>query len=133
MATLLLQALAGGRPLPSERLFTFRLSRSRASALRDDRPRAAELGLPPMLEELTRLPSGLILVTGPTGRQDDDSQLHDRMINRNRRAKIVTIEDPVEFVHENLRSIVVQQEVQTDVAPSARPWSTSSARTPTSS
>ena len=38
------------------------------------------------------------------------------LINHNRRAKIVTIEDPVEFVHDNLRSIIVQQEVGTDVA-----------------
>ena len=37
------------------------------------------------------------------------------LINHNRRAKIVTIEDPVEFVHENLRSIIIQQEVGTDV------------------
>jgi twitching motility protein PilT len=37
------------------------------------------------------------------------------IINHNRRAKIVTIEDPVEFVHDNLRSIIIQQEVGTDV------------------
>ena len=42
------------------------------------------------------------------------------VINRDRRAKIVTIEDPVEFVHENLRSIVVQQEVGTDALSFAR-------------
>jgi twitching motility protein PilT len=75
-----------------------------------------ELGLPPIAEELTRLPNGLILVTGPTGvgKTTTLNYMID-MINRNRRAKIVTIEDPVEFVHENLRSIVVQQEVGTDV------------------
>jgi twitching motility protein PilT len=77
---------------------------------------AEELCLPPVVEELTRLPNGLILVTGPTG-QGKTTTLNYMVdvINRSRRCKIVTIEDPVEFVHENLRSIVIQQEVQTDV------------------
>jgi twitching motility protein PilT len=77
---------------------------------------AEELELPPIIEELTRLPNGLILVTGPTG-QGKTTTLNFMIdvINRGRRCKIVTIEDPVEFVHENLRSIVIQQEVQTDV------------------
>ncbi len=77
---------------------------------------AEELGLPPILEELTRLPSGLIIVTGPTGvgKTTTLNYMID-IINQQRRAKIVTIEDPVEFVHENCRSIIIQQEVQTDV------------------
>ena len=77
---------------------------------------AAELGLPPVVEELTRIPNGLILVTGPTGTGKTTTlNFMVDVINRNRRAKIVTIEDPVEFVHDNLRSIIVQQEVGTDV------------------
>jgi twitching motility protein PilT len=74
-----------------------------------------ELGLPVVVEELTRLPNGLILVTGPTGmgKTTTLNYMVD-LINRERRAKIVTIEDPVEFVHHNMRSIVVQQEVYTD-------------------
>jgi twitching motility protein PilT len=77
---------------------------------------AAELGLPPIIEELTRLPNGLILVTGPTGTGKTTTlNFMIDVINHNRRAKIVTIEDPVEFVHDNLRSIIVQQEVGTDV------------------
>jgi twitching motility protein PilT len=77
---------------------------------------AAELGLPPILEELTRLPSGLLLVTGPTGvGKTTTLNYMINAINQLRRAKIVTIEDPVEFVHENVRSIIVQQEVLTDV------------------
>ena len=77
---------------------------------------ADELGLPPIIEELVRLPSGLILVTGPTGMGKTTTLNHMiDVINRHRRAKIVTIEDPVEFVHENMRSVVIQQEVQTDV------------------
>lgn len=75
-----------------------------------------ELRLPPVLEELTRMPNGLVLITGPTG-MGKTTTLNYMVdcINRSRRAKIVTIEDPIEFVHENQRSIVVQQEVMTDV------------------
>ncbi len=77
---------------------------------------ADELGLPPVVEELTRLTRGLVLVTGPTGvgKTTTLNYMIDT-INRERRAKIVTIEDPVEYVHENLRSIIIQQEVLTDV------------------
>lgn len=65
---------------------------------------------------MTRLPNGLIVVTGPTGvgKTTTLNYMVD-VINQNRRAKIVTIEDPVEYVHENNRSIIIQQEVQTDV------------------
>jgi twitching motility protein PilT len=74
-----------------------------------------QLGLPPVVDELTRLADGLILVTGPTGmgKTTTLNYLIDLM-NRDRRAKIVTIEDPVEFVHQNQNSIVIQQEVYTD-------------------
>ncbi|NOX55067.1 MAG: PilT/PilU family type 4a pilus ATPase [Planctomycetes bacterium] len=77
---------------------------------------AEELRLPPIIAELTRLRSGLILVTGPTGmgKTTTLNYMID-VINRERRAKIVPIEDPVEYVHENIRSVIVQQEVQTDV------------------
>ncbi len=77
---------------------------------------ASELGLPAVVDELTRLPNGLVIVTGPTGvgKTTTLNYMID-VINQNRRAKIVTIEDPVEFVHENNRSIIIQQEVQTDV------------------
>ena len=77
---------------------------------------AAELGLPPVIEELCRMQNGLILLAGPTGvGKTTTLNFMIDMINHNRRAKIVTIEDPVEFVHDNLRSIIVQQEVGTDV------------------
>jgi twitching motility protein PilT len=74
-----------------------------------------ELRLPPVADELTRLPDGLILITGPTGmgKTTTLNYMVD-LINRERRAKIVTIEDPVEFVHENRSSIIIQQEVHTD-------------------
>ncbi len=75
-----------------------------------------ELGLPQGVEELTRRPHGLILVTGPTGvgKTTTLNYMVD-VINQERRAKIVSIEDPIEYVHENRRSIVIQQEVMTDV------------------
>jgi twitching motility protein PilT len=74
-----------------------------------------ELGLPAKVDELARRPSGLILITGPTGsgKTTTLNYMVDR-INQERRCKIVTIEDPIEFVHENKRAIVVQQEVLTD-------------------
>ncbi|HEX8342815.1 MAG TPA: PilT/PilU family type 4a pilus ATPase, partial [Tepidisphaeraceae bacterium] len=74
-----------------------------------------QLALPPVLEELTRRPTGLILITGPTGvgKTTTLNYMVD-VINRERRAKIITIEDPVEYTHENRSSIVIQQEVHTD-------------------
>jgi twitching motility protein PilT len=75
-----------------------------------------ELGLPEKLDELARRPNGLVLITGPTGagKTTTLNYLVD-LINSERRCKIVTIEDPIEFVHQNKRAIVVQQEVMTDV------------------
>lgn len=76
----------------------------------------AELGLPEKLDELARKPNGLVLITGPTGagKTTTLNYLVD-LINSERRCKVVTIEDPIEFVHANKRAIVVQQEVLTDV------------------
>jgi len=75
-----------------------------------------ELGLPDRVDELARKPNGLVLITGPTGagKTTTLNYLVD-LINSERRCKIVTIEDPIEFVHQNKRAIVVQQEVLTDV------------------
>src|SRR5689334_20181666 len=75
-----------------------------------------ELGLPEKIDDLSRKPNGLVLVTGPTGagKTTTLNYMVD-LINSERRCKIVTIEDPIEFVHENKRAIVVQQEVLTDV------------------
>jgi twitching motility protein PilT len=77
---------------------------------------AEELRLPPVVEEFTRLPSGLILVTGPTGTGKTTTlNFMVDLINKQRRTKIITIEDPIEFVHDKLQSIVIQQEIGTDV------------------
>src|SRR5512134_320121 len=79
-------------------------------------PTRQELGLPEKIDDLARRPNGLVLVTGPTGagKTTTLNYMLD-LINSERRCKIVTIEDPIEFVHENRRAIVVQQELLTDV------------------
>ena len=75
-----------------------------------------ELGLPDKIDDLARRPNGLVLITGPTGAGKTTTLNYlVNLINTERRCKIVTIEDPIEFVHENKRAIVVQQEVLTDV------------------
>lgn len=75
-----------------------------------------ELGLPARIEDLARKANGLILITGPTGsgKTTTLNYMVD-LINSERRCKIVTIEDPIEFVHRNRKAIIVQQEVLTDV------------------
>ena len=75
-----------------------------------------DLGLPARLDDLARKPNGLVLITGPTGagKTTTLNYLVD-LINSERRCKIVTIEDPIEYVHGNKRAIIVQQEVLTDV------------------
>ncbi len=75
----------------------------------------ADLGLPPVVAELTKLPRGLVLVTGPTGsgKSTTLASMIDK-INRERREHIVTIEDPIEFVHEHRKCLVNQREVFAD-------------------
>jgi twitching motility protein PilT len=74
-----------------------------------------ELGLPATLLELTTKPRGLVLVTGPTGsgKSTTLAALIDE-INRTRSEHILTIEDPVEFVHQHKRCIVNQREIGVD-------------------
>jgi len=74
-----------------------------------------ELGLPAVMDQLARRPRGLVLVTGPTGsgKSTTLAAMVDR-INRTRRAHIITIEDPIEFVHRHQNCIVNQREVGTD-------------------
>jgi twitching motility protein PilT len=74
-----------------------------------------ELGLPEKLEDFARRPHGLVLITGPTGAGKTTTLNYlVNLINSERRCKIITIEDPIEYVHQNQRAIVVQQEVLTD-------------------
>ncbi|HEX4149909.1 MAG TPA: ATPase, T2SS/T4P/T4SS family, partial [Pirellulales bacterium] len=75
----------------------------------------ADLGLPDSLYELCDLPDGLVLVAGPTGagKSTTLATLIDR-INRTRRCHIVTIEDPIEYLHTPLLSLVNQRQVGLD-------------------
>jgi twitching motility protein PilT len=78
-------------------------------------PSREELGLPAKIDELALRTNGLVLITGPTGsgKTTTLNYMID-LINSERRCKVVTIEDPIEYVHRNKRAIVVQQEVLTD-------------------
>jgi len=78
-------------------------------------PTPLELGLPPALSGILRNPSGLILVTGPTGSGKSTSMASMiDVLNRNRACHIVTVEDPIEYLHANHKAAVSQREVGTD-------------------
>jgi twitching motility protein PilT len=74
-----------------------------------------ELGLPDAVSNFSYLPRGLVLVTGPTGNGKSTTlaALID-IINSNRELHIMTVEDPIEFLHKHKKSIVNQREVGTD-------------------
>ena len=74
-----------------------------------------ELGLPPIVQELMRKPSGLILVTGPTGsgKSTTLASMIDQ-VNEERHEHIITIEDPIEFIHSHKNCIINQREVKAD-------------------
>ena len=76
-----------------------------------------KIGLPvPIIKELLYRPRGLILVTGPTGSGKSTTLASMiNVINMERAAHIITIEDPIEFYHQHKKSIVMQREVGTDV------------------
>jgi twitching motility protein PilT len=78
-------------------------------------PQLDELGLPAILEEFTRKPRGFVLVTGPTGSGKSTSlaAMID-IINREREEHILTIEDPIEFLHRHQKCIVNQREIGAD-------------------
>src|SRR5262245_25234272 len=74
-----------------------------------------QLGLPAVLEEFTRKPRGFVLVTGPTGSGKSTSlaSMVD-LINSEREEHILTIEDPIEFLHKHKKCIVNQREIGAD-------------------
>src|SRR4029077_15133901 len=80
-----------------------------------DIPALDSLKVPPVLSELTRKPQGVVLVTGPTGsgKSTTLAAMLD-LINRERDDHILTIEDPIEFLHQHKSSIVNQREVGSD-------------------
>jgi twitching motility protein PilT len=74
-----------------------------------------ELGLPPVIERLCEKPRGLILVTGPTGsgKSTTLASMFDK-INRDRHEHMITVEDPIEYLHAHKGCIVNQREVHSD-------------------
>jgi twitching motility protein PilT len=84
-------------------------------AIPNDIKTLESLGMPPVISEFAGLERGLVLVTGPTGsgKSTTLASLID-LVNRSRRGHIVTIEDPIEFLHTHRMSIVTQREVGND-------------------
>src|ERR671929_29450 len=78
-------------------------------------PKLQDLGLPPVLADFTKKPRGFVLVTGPTGsgKSTTLAAMID-MINKERHEHILTIEDPIEFLHRHRNCIVNQRELGTD-------------------
>lgn len=80
-----------------------------------------ELHLPPVLKSLTGKPNGLVLVTGPTGsgKSTTLAAMID-YINNNRSCHIITLEDPIEYLHRHNKSIINQREIGGDTTSFAR-------------
>ena len=74
-----------------------------------------DLGIPPIVESFAEFPRGLVLVTGPTGsgKSTTLAALIDK-INREKSRHIITIEDPIEFTHRSIHSVIAQREVHYD-------------------
>lgn len=83
--------------------------------LKTEIPTIEELNLPPFLKKLASVNHGLILITGPAGcgKSTTLASMIDH-INANRKVHIITIEDPIEFVHHDKLSIVTQRELGSD-------------------
>lgn len=74
-----------------------------------------ELKLPPLLKELAMKPRGLILVTGPTGSGKSTTMAAMiNHINENKKCHIITVEDPIEFLHKDRTSLISQREINAD-------------------
>lgn len=88
-----------------------------ARAIPAEIPSLEQLSLPPVLSSLTKKPQGLILVTGPTG-SGKSSTLAAMInyINKTERKHIVTLEDPIEFLHSHGSCLIDQREVGSDTA-----------------
>jgi twitching motility protein PilT len=100
------------------RVNVFKQRRSYCAAIRvlvQEMPTIDSLGLPSALKELCLKPRGLVLVTGPTGsgKSTTLAAMVD-YINTNSRCHVLTIEDPIEYLHKHKRSIVNQREVGDD-------------------
>lgn len=80
-------------------------------------PKMEDLNLPPVLKSFTEYKNGLVLVTGPTG-SGKSTTLATMIgeINRNKHEHIITIEDPIEYLHRHDKSLVEQREIGTDTS-----------------
>ena len=78
-------------------------------------PSFQDLGLPEMLANIVRLRNGIVLVTGPTGsgKSSTLAAIVDRM-NEERAIHILTIEDPIEFLHTHKKATIHQRELHSD-------------------
>ncbi|MCA0386457.1 MAG: type IV pilus twitching motility protein PilT [Firmicutes bacterium] len=107
--------------IPSKNVFrinVFRYSDQIGLACRiisDHIPTAKELDLPEAIERVAEFPSGLVLVTGPTGcgKSTTIASIIDA-INKKKNCHVLTIEDPIEYIHKNRKSIITQREVGRD-------------------
>ncbi|MDP2941297.1 MAG: type IV pilus twitching motility protein PilT [Candidatus Omnitrophota bacterium] len=80
-----------------------------------DIPAIEALGLPPIIIDLARKPNGLVLVTGPTGMGKTTTMAAMiNLINNERESLVICIEDPIEFIFANKKSIIKQREVYSD-------------------
>src|SRR5512139_2157008 len=80
-----------------------------------DIPSCEELGLGETIQQLALLPRGLVLVTGPTGcGKSTTLAAMINLVNQNREGHIITIEDPIEFLHPHIRSTINQRELGSD-------------------
>ncbi|ALU90931.1 Tfp pilus assembly protein, pilus retraction ATPase PilT protein [Herbaspirillum rubrisubalbicans M1] len=102
------------------RVHAFHQQRGPAAAIRclgQQPPSLSELAAPPLCAELALRPRGLVLVSGPTGAGKSSTlAAMVRHINEMRPVHILTIEDPIEFIHEPRRALVTQREIGTHVA-----------------
>jgi twitching motility protein PilT len=80
-----------------------------------DIPDMNTLGLPPVIKDMVKVPNGLILVTGPTGsgKSTTLASIID-YLNNNERGHIITLEDPIEFIHPHKNCVINQREIGTD-------------------
>jgi twitching motility protein PilT len=80
-------------------------------------PNMENLGIPPITKDMVLEPRGLIMVTGVTGsgKSTTLAAMIDH-INKNKRRHIITIEDPIEFIHQDIKSVINQREVGVDSA-----------------
>lgn len=84
-------------------------------------PDIQELGLPPQMKKILELKEGLVLVTGPTGSGKSTTlSAIINELNKSRRSHIITIEDPIEYLHTPLNCVINQREVGSDSASFAR-------------